>query len=68
MPLCSSPGRGLQTTCPHTYLSPSRAQTAPYSIEGLAPGAHTLTIEVTATKNESSGGAWVWVDAFDVLE
>jgi len=50
------------------YLSPGRAQTAPYIAENLAPGNHTITIEVTGTKNESSGGAWVWLDAFDVIK
>jgi hypothetical protein len=51
-----------------TYLSPGRAQTAPYIVEGLPPGNHTITIEVTGTQNESSGGAWVWLDAFDVIK
>jgi len=51
-----------------TYLSPARAQTAPYIVQGLAPGTHTLRIEVTGTRNQSAGGAWVWVDAFDVMQ
>jgi hypothetical protein len=49
-----------------TYLSPSLPHTAPYQVQGLPPGNHTLTIEVTGTHNESAAGAWVWVDAFDV--
>jgi len=51
-----------------TYLSPGRARTAPYRVEGLPPGNHSLTIEVTGTRNESSGGSWVWIDAFDVMQ
>ncbi|HYR86779.1 MAG TPA: hypothetical protein VE422_22015 [Terriglobia bacterium] len=51
-----------------TYLSPARAQTAPYIVQGLTPGTHTLRIEVMGTKNESSNGAWIWVDAFDVMQ
>src|SRR5436309_9310337 len=50
-----------------TYASPSKAQTPIYSITGLTQASHTLTIEVTQTNNSSSGGAWVWVDAFDVV-
>jgi hypothetical protein len=49
-----------------TYLSPSQAQTAAYSVDGLPPGNHSLTIKVTGTHNQLSGGAWVWLDAFDV--
>ena len=50
------------------YGGPGRAQTAPYIAEGLPRGNHTITIEVTGTKNESAGGAWVWLDAFDVIQ
>jgi hypothetical protein len=50
-----------------TYASPARAQTVLYSIDGLAAGAHSLRIEATGRKRAASGGAWVWVDAFDVV-
>jgi beta-propeller repeat-containing protein len=50
-----------------TYASPSQHQAMLFSIDGLSPGAHTLAIEATGTRNEASGGAWVWVDAFDVV-
>ncbi len=50
-----------------TYRTPAQAQAALYSIEGLAAGAHTLRIEVTYTRNPASGGSWIWVDAFDIL-
>ena len=49
-----------------TYASPSKAQTPIYSITGLTRASHTLTIEVTQTNNSSSGGAWVWIDAFEI--
>jgi hypothetical protein len=37
-----------------------------YTIDGLASGEHTLMIEVTGRRNTASGGAWVWVDAFEI--
>jgi hypothetical protein len=49
-----------------TYASPNKAKSPVYSISGLAAGNHTLTIKVLGQKNASSGGSWVWVDAFDV--
>ena len=49
-----------------TYLSPARAQAVTYAIKNLAFGTHTLTIQVTGKKNNSSGGSWVWIDGFDV--
>lgn len=55
----------LKTTI-DTYLSPSQARTVLYTIGGLASGTHALTIEATGTRNESSKGAWIWLDAFDV--
>jgi len=51
-----------------TYASPSSAQTTLYRIDGLPPGKHTLTIEVTATHGAASHEPWIWVDAFDVRE
>ena len=55
----------LQTTV-DTYLSPSQAQTPTWSVSGLSPGAHVLGIVATGTHDTASGGAWVWVDAFQV--
>lgn len=55
----------LKTTI-DTYLSPARARTIPYTIDGLASGAHSLTIEATGTRNPSSKGAWIWLDSFEV--
>jgi hypothetical protein len=49
------------------YLAPSHAQLTLYSVGDLPPGTHTLTIEATGTRNESSKGSWIWLDAFDVV-
>jgi hypothetical protein len=57
---------GQLTATIDTYLSPAQAQTAAYSVDGLSPGNHSLTIKVNGTHNQLSGGAWVWLDAFDV--
>jgi len=51
-----------------TYLLPQQARTAAYTVEGLPLGDHSLRIEVTGTHNLRSGGSWVWLDAFDVLQ
>ncbi|MCX6625696.1 MAG: hypothetical protein NTY38_32465 [Acidobacteria bacterium] len=50
-----------------TYRSPSQAKASAYAINGLVPGAHSLTIEVTGLRSPGSGGSWIWVDAFDVV-
>jgi hypothetical protein len=48
------------------YLTPGAEQQVIYKTGGLVSGMHTLTIEVTGTANPASGGAWIWVDAFDI--
>ena len=50
-----------------TYLSPSQPHAVPYSIDGLAFGTHSMTIEATGTRNQSSKASWIWIDSFDVL-
>jgi len=49
-----------------TYSAVAQAQTVLYSLSGLSNASHNLTIAVTGTRNAKSGGAWIWVDAFDV--
>jgi hypothetical protein len=49
-----------------TYASPRQAQAENFSLSGLSPGVHTITIEATGTKSASSSGRWIWIDAFDV--
>jgi hypothetical protein len=51
-----------------TYLLAGQARAAIYTVEDLPLGDHSLRIEATGTSNPSSGAAWVWVDAFDVME
>jgi len=49
-----------------TYLNPAKAQTVTYSLSGLSPGKHVLSIVATGTNDSASQGAWIWVDAFQV--
>lgn len=49
-----------------TYAPSGQAQALLHAVDGLALGVHTLTIEATGRANRSSGGAWVWVDGFEV--
>ena len=51
-----------------TYLAPSQARSVLYGVGGLAMSTHTLIIEATGTRNASSRGSSVWVDAFDVVQ
>ena len=48
------------------YSVTDTARTSLYTVAGLTPGNHQLVIQVTGQKRQSSGGTWVWVDAFDV--
>jgi hypothetical protein len=57
---------GLLKATIDTYSTPSKAQAVMYTISALTAGTHTLAIEVTGQRNASSGGTWVWVDAFTV--
>ena len=49
------------------YLAPSHAQSTLFTIGDLPDGKHTLAIEATGTRNESSKGSWIWLDSFDVI-
>jgi len=46
----------------------SSAQSRMYAISGLPAGDHQLVIEATAQRNPASGGSWIWVDAFEVVQ
>jgi hypothetical protein len=59
---------GKLVTTIDTYSATQTAQATQYSVSGLSNGAHTLTIAATGNHNAQSGGAWVWVDAFDVTQ
>ncbi len=58
---------GVEKSTIDNYLSPA-AQRVVYSLGGLPSGSHTLTIEVTGSRNQSAKGSWVWLDAFDVTQ
>jgi hypothetical protein len=49
-----------------TYSQWDVPQTIVYTLPGLGAGSHTLTIEVTGSKNPTSAGVAIVVDAFDV--
>lgn len=59
---------GTRVTMVDTY-APARpaASTTIFTSPALAAGSHTLVIAVTGDRNGSSGGAFVVVDAFDVV-
>jgi len=50
-----------------TYSSSDVAKTKIYSVNGLARGNHTITIEITGQRNGLSKGGWIWLDAFDIF-
>jgi hypothetical protein len=50
-----------------TYSASTKTNVVLYDVNGMLPGAHTLTVEVTRTRNPASRGLWIWIDAFDYL-
>lgn len=58
---------GEARTTVDAYQQTPVARTVLYSVSGLAAGRHTLTIEVMGTRNANAKGAWIWVDALDVV-
>lgn len=49
-----------------TYALTEQQQFVVFTATGLTRGVHTLTIEVTGTRNLASTDTWVIIDAFDV--
>lgn len=49
-----------------TYGDATAYQKVLFTARGLAPGAHTLSIEVMHTRDVNGSGSWVWIDGFDV--
>ena len=37
-----------------------------FTARGLAPGPHTLSIQVNRSRDVNGSGSWVWIDAFDI--
>jgi hypothetical protein len=49
-----------------TYSATEQLRQTLFTLDGLPSGSHTIRIDVTGTRNPASGGAWIWVDAFDI--
>ncbi|TDE11145.1 alpha-L-fucosidase [Jiangella asiatica] len=68
------PGHGIAAISvdggePHlvdTYSPTRQDQVVVWETTGLAPGAHTVRIEVTGTKNPAATNTWIGLDAFIV--
>jgi hypothetical protein len=50
----------------NTYSSPAKSGQVMFSVQGLAPGAHTLDVVVLGKGGAGARGNWVWLDAFSV--
>jgi hypothetical protein len=57
---------GVLKTQVDTFSTATKYQVVQYTITGLAPGSHTIRIEVTGQQNPSASAAWIWLDGFDV--
>jgi hypothetical protein len=53
-------------TIVNSYNPVSKYQAVLYSASNLAPGLHTLSIEITHERAVGTDGSWVWVDGFDI--
>ena len=49
-----------------TYSATQQNQSVIFDSGALTTGTHTVSVQVTGTKNAQSGGAWVWLDSFVV--
>jgi hypothetical protein len=49
-----------------TYSATEQDQVVAFDSGALTTGSHTLSIQVTGTRDGTSGGAWVWLDSFVV--
>jgi uncharacterized protein (TIGR03437 family) len=49
-----------------TYSASTLYQQPLFSNQNLAPGQHTIAIEVPHIRDGSTQGSWVWVNAFDI--
>ena len=58
---------GVPNAMVDTYSATAQSQANLFTVSGLAAGTHALTIEVTGTHDSSSGGNWIWLDAFNVV-
>ena len=49
-----------------TYGPTTLYQQPLFSVHGLAPGTHTLSIEVPHVRDGQTMGSWIWIDAFAI--
>jgi hypothetical protein len=49
-----------------TYGTNTLYQQPLFSVHGLAPGAHTLSIQVLHQRDGETSGSWIWINAFDI--
>lgn len=49
-----------------TYGPNTEYQQALFTVHGLAPGTHTLSIEVLHRRDGETSGSWIWINAFDI--
>jgi len=49
-----------------TYSASEEDQSVAFDSGALTTGTHTISIQVTGTRDAQSGGAWVWLDSFMV--
>ena len=59
---------GVLNTTLDLYAPTEAVQAQVFSVSGLPLGTHTLTVEVTRTKNAASADFIVIVDAFDIID
>src|SRR4051812_30159676 len=53
-------------TIVNSHSPVSHYQNVMYSATNLAPGVHTLSIEITHERAVGTDGSWVWIDGFNV--
>ena len=53
-------------TIVNSYSPVSHYQNVMYSATNLAPGLHTLSIEITHERAAGTDGSWVWIDGFNI--
>jgi trimeric autotransporter adhesin len=49
-----------------TFAPQTQYQQALFTAHGLAPGLHTLSIEVLHVRDGNTSGSWIWIDRFDI--
>jgi trimeric autotransporter adhesin len=49
-----------------TYGPTTTYQQALFTARNLAPGPHTLSIQVTHMRDADGSGSWVWIDGFEI--